>query len=281
MPTTIKIDPRSLATHVDVGPGGELILRGSFLSTHDGSTIDAATTSWPREAPGGASVDAGGLLDLQAGGFHVTSRDPVTHEVHAVLSGDAAPACAVLGVAAPCLPVRGQPAKTRLLTQDEWAKSLKGSMAVEVIGAPAYAPAVAASREAAPWLAAGGGALALALGAAAALKFWKKQATSPRAQLLALARQVQARARGADPELAAPLVPVLAGALKKLEAGSVDPTSPEGRRVRVMLEKVQSRLEDAAQQAKSQREQQITDELAHEVEVAFAAAEEARAAERG
>ena len=61
---------------VNVEPGGEIILRGSFTSAHDGTTIDAATTQWPAGAPGGASVDAGGLIDFEAGGFHMTSRDP-------------------------------------------------------------------------------------------------------------------------------------------------------------------------------------------------------------
>lgn len=279
-PIPLRLD--TPATHVETAPGGEIILRGSFHSRHDGSVVDAATTTWPKENPGGASVDPGGLVDFQAGGFHVTSRDAQTHEVHAVATGDAAPACAALGVASPCLPLRlRESAQKRLVTQNEWAQSLKGAITLQVVTPPVYAPAVSATKEAAPFLAAGGAFLALALGVAALWNFRKKQKTSPRGQLLALARRVHGKAQGADPILAAPLVPALTGALKRLEKGSVDPTSPEGQRVRVMLEKVEQRLEDETQKAKSQREQEVTDELAREFEIAFQAAEEALQAERG
>ena len=278
-PILLRLD--TPATHVETAPGGEIVLRGSFHSALDGSTVDAVTTTWPPENPGGASVDAGGILDLQAGGFHVTSRDARTHEVHAVATGDAAPASAALGVASPCLPLRlREPAQKRLLTQNEWARSLKGAITVEVLTPPAYAPAVAASQKALPYLASAGGLLALALGLAALWNFRKKQAASPRGQLLALARRVHARARSADPTLAAPLTPALDAALSRLQKGSIDASSPEGQRVRVLLEKVEERLTTEEQKARSQREQEITDELAREVEIAFQAAEEAMQAER-
>src|SRR5215212_3954022 len=94
------------ASHIDVQPGGEIVVSGSFKSAFDGSEIDAATTSWPAGAPGGESVDAGGLIEFAGSGFHVTARDPVTHVVRAVATGKEAPACASAGVAAPCLPLR-------------------------------------------------------------------------------------------------------------------------------------------------------------------------------
>ncbi|MDW8250451.1 MAG: hypothetical protein RMJ98_14235 [Myxococcales bacterium] len=264
------------ATHVETAPGGEIILRGSFHSKLDGSVIDAATTTWPKENPGGASIDAGGLVDFQAGGFHVTSRDAQTHEVHAVATGDPAPACAALGVASPCLPLRlREPAHKRLLTQDEWVRSLKGGITLEVLSPPVYAPVVAASRPYVPFLVA---VIALAVVLWSLVVFWRvrqRRASSPQGQLLALARRVHAKARGADPVLAAPLVPALAGALRKLEKGALDPTSPEGEKVRVMLEKVEHRLEEESRKARSQQEREITDELAREVEIAFQAAEEA------
>lgn len=280
-PTTFRLDLSRPVTAIQVGPGGEIVLRGSYHSRENGSTIDASTTTWTKDHPGGASVDPGGILDLKAGGFHVTSRDPVTHEVHAVASGGAAPACDLAHVAAPCLPLRYKPAPGSYLTSGQWFSQLEGAIAVEVVAPPAYAPAVAASRQAMPFLAGAGALVALALGGVALWKFRKKQASSPRAQLIALARAVQAKARQADPALAAPLGPALAGAMRRLEGGAIDPTSAEGQRVRVMLEKVDSRLEEAAQRSRSQREQEIADELAHEVEVAFAAAEEAHLAERG
>lgn len=71
----ICLNPRTPAVHVDVRPGGEIVVKGSFYSAHDGSTIDAAATIWPENAPGGASADSGGLIDFAAGGFRVSSRD--------------------------------------------------------------------------------------------------------------------------------------------------------------------------------------------------------------
>src|SRR5262245_59680311 len=127
MPQPLVLNRPAIA--VDVTPGGEIILRGSYQSTHDGSIVDAAVTTWPADAPGGASVDAGGLIDFEAGGFHLTSRNIATHEVHAVATGGPAPACAAFGVASPCLALRVEPqARTRLLTMDAWTKSLKGGI---------------------------------------------------------------------------------------------------------------------------------------------------------
>lgn len=279
-PIPLRLD--SPVMPIETAPGGEIVLRGSFHSKLDGSTVDATTTTWPKENPGGASIDSGGLIDFQAGGFHVTSRDAVTHEVHAVVSGDAAPACAALGVASPCLPLRlREPAQKRLITQNEWVQSLKGGISVEVISPPVYAPAVTASKQAMPFLLGGGAFLALIAGIFTIRKIRTRRQNSPLGQLLALARRVQGKAKTADPVFAAPLTPALNGALRRLERGGIDPTSPEGKRVRVMLEKVEQRLEGEAQKAKSQKEQEITDELAREVEIAFQAAEEAMQAERG
>jgi hypothetical protein len=263
------------ATHVDVTPGGEIILRGSYQSTHDGSVIDAATTTWPAGAPGGGSVDAGGLIDLEAGGFHLTTRDPVTHEVHAVATQDAAPTCAALGVAAPCLPLRLQAqGTTRMLTASSWQKSLKGGITVDVPVPPAYAPAVAAATSYAPYLK-GLLGIVLLVAAVAGWRSWRaRQARSPRAQLLALAERVREKASLADPIVAAPLAPALTSTLKKLQSGSVDPTSAEGVRVRAMLEKVSVRLDQTAEQIKSQREREVVDELAHDLESALDAADE-------
>ena len=53
-PARFSLDLARPAVHVDVSPGGEIVLRGSYQSTHDGSVIDAATTTWPKETPGGA-----------------------------------------------------------------------------------------------------------------------------------------------------------------------------------------------------------------------------------
>lgn len=277
----IQLRLDSPVTSVQTTPGGEIILRGAFHSVHDGSVIDAATTTWPKENPVGAGIDSGGIVDLQAGGFHITSRDATTHEVHAVATGQDAPACAALGVTSPCLPLRlRDPAWKRQLTQDEWVRSLKGGISVEVISPPMYAPAVTASKQYMPFFAIGAVILTLITGIAIVRNLQKKHANSPRGQLLALGKRVQEKAKRADPIFAAPLTSALAGALQQLTQGKVDPTSPEGKRVRVMLEKVEQRLEDEAAKAKSQREQEVADDLAREVEIAFQAAEEALQAGR-
>src|SRR6185369_11137768 len=125
-PAPVPIPLDRVAIPVDVEPGGEIVLKGAFHSKHDGSIVDASSTTWPAEAPGGASVDSGGLLEFEAGGFHVTSQDHVKHEVHAIAKSEGGEVCASLGVAAPCLPLRLQKqANSRLQTTADWAKSLR------------------------------------------------------------------------------------------------------------------------------------------------------------
>ena len=263
------------AIHVDVAPGGEVILRGSFVSTRDGSTIDAATTSWPEDAPGGASIDAGGLLDLEGGGFHMTSRDAKTHEVHAIATGEAAPACDAAGVAAPCLPLRVMPqARTRLLTVSEWTESLKGAIQLEV--PVTVLPPVAPS--AVPYLAGAGAILLAALGFVLVRRSRAKRAASPMGKLLALADRVRNKLGTADPIVAAPLAPALERALQSLRDRKVDATSNEGRRVTEVLYRVEERIDDSKKRARAQQEQEAADALVQEMEDALAAAEEVQRA---
>src|SRR5262249_30547102 len=123
-PLLLKLSLSQPALPVDVPQGGEIILRGFFTSTRDGSIVDAATTTWPQDTPGGGSIDAGGLIDFEAGGFHITSRDVAKHEVHAIAVGDTGPMCAALQAGARCLPLRAQKqAVTRLITMQEWTSS--------------------------------------------------------------------------------------------------------------------------------------------------------------
>jgi len=266
------------ASHLDVAPGGEIILRGSFSSKFDGSVVDAATTSWPAGAPGGASIDAGGLIDFEGGGFHVTSRDPVRHEVHAVATGEGGAACAAQMVAPPCLPVRLQPmALSRLMTVADWNASLIGpreGLALEVIAPPIYAP----PRAAAPYAAIGGGVLAVWLAAAFFVVFLsrrKRFAASPAGRLLALADRVRAKLALADAVVAAPLAPALDTALRALRAQRIDATSAEGRRVQAALEKVELRIDASEKQSRAEKEQEAADELVREFESALEAADEA------
>jgi hypothetical protein len=263
------------ALHVDVTPGGEIVLRGSFSSKFDGSVVDAATTTWPAGAPGGAAIDAGGLLDFEAGGFHVTSRDPVRHEVHAVATGDVGAACAALHVQSPCLPVRLQPmALSRLMTVADWNASLIGpreGLALEVVAPPIYAPPPAAV----PYLAITGAVLALGLAITLVFRRKKQFAASPAGRLLALADRVRAKLDRADAVVAAPLAPALDTALRALRAQRIDATSTEGLRVRAALEKVELRIDASEKQSRAEKEQEAADELVREFESALEAADEA------
>ena len=58
----VPVPLQQSAIHVDVRPGGEVILNGFYYSPSDASVIDAATTTWPPTAPGGESADAKGLF---------------------------------------------------------------------------------------------------------------------------------------------------------------------------------------------------------------------------
>jgi hypothetical protein len=280
MPEPIAVCLTSAATHVDVEPGGEIILRGSFTSTYDGATVDAVTTTWPADAPGGASIDSGGLIDLAGGGFHMTSRDAVKHEVHAIATGEAAPACAELGVAAPCLPLRLLPqARSRLMTVGDWKTSLKGGgpgtpgcFAMEV---PSQVIAIAPSTT--PYLQAAGVALGIAAVVALGWVIQRRRSASPLGQLQALAKRVQAKLRTADSVLAAPLVPAINAAIRAVGERRVDASSAEGRRVMTVLKRVEAQIDETAAKARAEAEQEVADELVREMESALEAADEASA----
>jgi len=265
------------AIHVEVAPGGEIILRGSFTSANDGSIVDAATTTWPKDSPGGGSVDAGGLVDFEAGGFHMTSRDIATHEVHAVATGEGGAACSALGVASPCLPLRVQKqAVSRLLTVNDWVSSLKGGIAVETVAPPVvYVPPSTV-----PYLGVAGGIVAAAVLGVLTLRYRKRHAESPSGQLLALGRRVREKLAGADGVVAAPLRPAIETALKALREKRIDATSAEGKRIATVLARVEVRLEESAKRARADEEQQAADELVREFESALEAADEATLAHK-
>jgi hypothetical protein len=263
------------AVHVDVDPGGEIILRGSLRSMRDGSIVDAATTTWPDGAPGGGSVDVGGLVDLDAGGFHLVSRDPVAHVVHAIATGDAAPACAAAGVAAPCLPLRVlSQARSRLLMTNEWVSTLQGGIALEVTAPPTYAPAAAAASRMGPTAALLAGIVALAAVGAALARARKRRQRSPLGRLLDLGRKVQEELLRADPIVAAPLAPAVARAMKRLREARLDASSAEARRVEAVLERVRVRLADKRARVEQSEREAEADALVREVESALEAAEE-------
>jgi hypothetical protein len=274
MPETQPLKLDGPPVHVAVEPGTEIVLRGSYHSTYDGSVIDAATTTWPKEAPGGASVDPGGLVDFEMGGFHVTSRDPVKHEVHAIAKGEPGAVCAAMHVASPCLPLRlhqlGLARRPVGITADEMARSLQGGITIEGLPPPVVAPSTA------PYVWGAAGILAVGIAGVLASRWWKKRATSPAAQLVTLARRVQDKLASADAVLAAPLAPAVAAALRSLKERKVDATSAEGKRVAAVLMRVEARLDESVVAARAEEEQKAADELVHEMESALEAADEAR-----
>lgn len=261
---SFPLDLNKAVNAVDVPPDARITVKGSYISKHDGSIIDAATTTWPKDAPGGESVDAGGIIDWEAGGWHVTERNPETHVVVAKATGDAAPACAAAGVTTPCLPLRTVPqARSRLITSKEWVDSLNGRLTVEVPAPPLIPPPP-------PYL----GIVAAVVGAgilAGGGWLWRRrQKLSPAGQLIALADRVRAKLKAADPVLAAPLAPAVEAAVKAVQRKRVDPSSKEGQRVAEVLRRVELRIEAAS----AAEEQQAADELVQEVEAALEAADE-------
>ena len=273
----MKLAIDRLVQPVNVEPGGEIVLRGSFTSIHDGSTIDAATTQWPADAPGGASVDARGLIDFEAGGFHMTSRDPKTHEVHAVATGEPGAGCNLAQVASPCLVLRHSALGTsRLLTADEFAKTLKGGIEAEIVGAPAYAPAIGLFEKPAVQ-----GTLGLAVLAGLGALGWmihRRAKLSPAGQLKESLARVKLKLKGADAALAASLAPAIARVSTVLSERKVDPASKEGVRIADVLRRVEARIEETTSRGKEAAEQEAADELVAELEGAMEAADEAMSA---
>lgn len=270
MPASTPISLDSPAIHLDVAPGGEIILRGAYELAGLGTVIDAATITQPGMGP-----VPGGLIDLENGGFHLTSRNPETHEVHLIATGDQGQACSAVGVASPCLPIRAQKlAVNQLMTLAEWRKLLKGGLSVEVIAPPVYAPPPAAL----PYLEAFGALLAAGVLGTLLWRRRKQRASSPQGRLLTLARQVEEKLARADAVLSAPLAPAVRTAMKALREQRVDASSKEGQRIATVLQRVDARLDDSMKRAREDREQQAADELVQEFEAALEAADEATGA---
>jgi hypothetical protein len=276
MSDTVKIPLDRPALPLALSPGDEVVVKGELYSTFDGSHIDARATSWPKDAPGGASVDVGGFLDFSGGGLRVESYDAQAHEVHARVLETPGEACSALGVASPCLPVRTlTQAQSRGLTVATWKSSLQGSLVVE-LPAPAIVPlAPVRSVATSPLFL---GAMALVVAVVAVIlgrRIAKKRAEHPRAQLQALARRVRDRAKVADVALAAPLLPALDRALDALKQRKIEAHSPEGKRIEAMLLRVEDRLSHTERKLRAEDEKVTADELLGEVDDALDAGDEA------
>lgn len=276
-PQTTSIPLDRPAIHVDVQPGAEIVVRGFYAVPSEAATIDAATTSRTVNGPDPVA-DPGGLIDFEAGGFHLTSRDLATHEVHAIATGTGGEACAQLGVQAPCLVNRLQTlASRRLMTVAEFRPKLLGppqGLTLVTPTPPPFAPPPAAV----PWL---GVTLGVAVAGLIGLVAWRRRkrfAASPSGQLLALAERVRGKLARADAVVAAPLAPAIETALRAVRGRRVDPSSPQGRRVAEVLVRVEARLDETVELARAEQEKQAADELVRDVEAALEAADEATVA---
>lgn len=270
-PTLTKIDINIPVRPIHATAGQDVVIHGSLTSSHDGSTIDGATTSWPKDAVGGASVDPIGLFDLEAGGLHMTSRDVAKHEVHATVTDKPGEACTAAGVASPCLVVNKQLALKRLLTQQDFNKTMNGT--IELEEPPSLAPAIVPPTVV-PYLQITFGLFAGALLAFGGWKWKKRKETSPEGRLLALSRTVMTQLERADQVIAAPLKPTVDAAIKAIREKRVDAASKEGQRVAEALRRVNDRLETTAREERAAKEQEAADELLREMESALEAAEE-------
>jgi hypothetical protein len=260
-----------------VRPGGEIVVTGKCYLSHDGSVIDAATTHWPKEAPGGESTDPVGLVDAAASGLSLTSRDVAQSQYHYVYDGAPSAVCKAAGIDGACLvPSTMKLAVSRGITSQELLAKLKGAngcLEVEVPEPPVLAPVAPAF----PYLGAAAGALAAIAVGLVALRARSRRMASPAGQLLALARRVQQKVEGADVVVAAPLGRAVDAALRALKAGRVDPASAEGKRVSAVLLRVEAQLDAHEDKERAEKEREAADELVREVESALEAAEEASA----
>ncbi|MBI4704744.1 MAG: hypothetical protein HY744_26880, partial [Deltaproteobacteria bacterium] len=248
--------------------------RGAFYSRHDGSVIDAAGTTWPATGPTGGAALPGGLVDLEAGGFELVSRDSATHEIAAVATGGPAPACELAGVTPPCLVLRAdQQAHRRLLRTDEWAASLRGAIQVQ-IPEPAGAAVPTDAATAVPFAAA---TAAAALAATIVYLAYRRSRRSHRARFLRLTRQVGRAIRRLDPVLAVVAAPAIEAARRATRRHRLDPASAEGQRVTRALETMQGELYTSSQRQLAAEQRELADDLVGRLQAALQAAAEASA----
>lgn len=196
------LSARDIARPVTVTPGGEVILRGAFRSSHDGTLFDAATArAASAGVEGSGPVQDGGFYDLAAGGWRVVSRDPHAHAYRLAWDGRPAPACVAAHMTSPCLVSRVLPlAQSRLLPVGDFVGTLSGAITLEVVDPDTTPPVVPPPPGFVErWGAAMVGALvALALAATAAQALWRRSRT-PVAAVRRAAARLRSRLRAGDP----------------------------------------------------------------------------------
>lgn len=195
----VSLSITEVAHPVAVDPGGEVIVRGSVRSSHDGSIIDALTSR-----PGAAGVEGegapvlGGLYDVEAGGWTVVSRDLRAHAYRLAATGNPGPACVEARVSSPCLPLRLLPlAQTRMLAVADFARTVSGEVTLEVLN-PDSTPLAAPPFFVRYGTALGVSAVILAAGLGLASTL-RRRSQTPEAKLHRTAAKVRARLASGDP----------------------------------------------------------------------------------
>ena len=134
----VSLGKGSATSVQNLARGGEVVVQGSLRSSFDGTVFDAAYRTDSTKT--GPATRPGGFYETDRAGLRVSSYDEKTHTVHLVASGMDAPACSAAGLAGPCLVPRGKDlAFERLLTQEEFAKTLTGAMEANVPAGPSLA----------------------------------------------------------------------------------------------------------------------------------------------
>ncbi|MFO0554928.1 MAG: hypothetical protein U0271_41510 [Polyangiaceae bacterium] len=282
-----------LRAPIQVLPAGvanrEFVFEGS-LHNADGSEIDATTTTWPAGVPGGAGVDPGGLIDFEAGGLHLISRDPANHRAVATWTGKPGPACADARIASPCIVLRtAVVARSRLLTRAELLERSNGAITLRVSGEAQ--PAL--DREVTP---AGSGSTAWVVAVFAVLLAVIAVGLTVRGRVRAGARldanpeeveatealalpeltaRVSRALKGADDALVATLTPALKRIERATKSGALDQSSPAGQRVKEALLALERSVQERKERATSEQQQRLADDLLGEMQASIDAAAEA------
>jgi hypothetical protein len=186
---------------VEIPAGGSLAVRGAMRSSYDGSVIDAATTRH-----GDGRIEAGGLIDFEAGGLRLVGQDAEKHDYRFAPTGRPGHACVAARLVSPCLISRLLPlAQARLLTLADFSASLSGELSTDSPPSPSSGwprwPLV---------LIVGAGTAALVV-----LRRRRQVEAAPCRQALRLVRRLRRRLRKGDPvhqRLLAPLAALAAGA---------------------------------------------------------------------
>jgi hypothetical protein len=207
------------------------------------------------------------------------SRNPDTHEVVAVVTGEDGKVCKTLGVKSPCLVTRTIPlSRTRLQTVADLSASMVGGITIRY-AAPPPPPAPPVLTPVRDFLVhpatIASGALGVVVGVGAlAWVVRRRQRLSAEGQLKLLTARVREKLATADAALVATLGPALERVVTSVRKKKLDAGSAEAERVRAVLLRIESSIDDSRRKKERAEQQAVADELVLEMEAAVEAAEE-------